>query len=618
MRNFSLCYLRQTALWPTLLAFILLLPLVAGGSFVMAATQQESLHKAIQDFETLSQDERRGMWRDSWEKLENRFEKIQGQGPDYAAEAFFYRARSLEELADRSKNKNDWKNAAKLYENFISRYKKHPLADNAAYNRAMILSGPLGDKNAAVRVLDAILTDYPDGDAFSDAIILRERLAPDGSAATVSAQATSHAQAQARQASPDTVTPAALERQKQLYTAAASEWRSLLVDQKRGSMRDNWLNLEKSFDSALKAAPTGPEAHKAAYQVARSREELAQRSGLKSDWKEATELFATMVANYPQSSLADDSLYYQAEILAKRLKNNADARDVLNDLLSRYADGDMAAKARKLLNELPKSSGKSAGQAKTSKPSSAQSSAKPVARAAPSGNIVEQLGLGIKTIMIDAGHGGKDPGAIGNGLRESTVTLDLAKKLGAELKKKGFTVLYTRENNRFVALEDRTSLANNKKADVFVSIHVNASTNKKLYGLETYYLDVARSDAARVVAARENSVNVGTASDLQFILSDLTRNTKKEESLALAKKVQNSCISRLGKSGFKVRSNGVRSAPFYVLMGARMPAFLIEVGYLSNSADATRIKNSKYIQAIAGGISDGIVAYQKELNRLAR
>lgn len=788
-----------------------LLLVLASGSWAVAATQQETLHKAIQDFEALGQDPQKGMWRDQWEKLEARFEAISKKGSDYAAEAFFYQARAREELAARSKRKDDWKQAAKFYADFGTRYKKHPLADNAAYNRAVILSGPLDDKPGAGRVLDALIADYPDGDAFSDAIILRERVAPASAQDSAGEAARPSAAAPAAPAS-----KADLERQKQLYRAAASEWRSLLVDNKRGGLRENWLNLEKSFGAALRAAPSGEDAHKAAFQVARSRDELAQRSGLKDDWQEAADLFAIMAAAYPRSSLADDSLYAQAEVMNKRLSNPDGAREVLTSLLSRYPDGDMAPKARKLLAELPAAKPAAAKPAATAKPiadakpqAPAASSAKTQAKTAPaqqakpaapaqsaaaqkvsgssgnrsakapakgallrymewkgdgdsliltldlsrrakyrrvtlpadpaknlpqrarieligcspasalrqnisidgapvsaiksskvgsdtrlelalsdarsykvhvlqnpyriqievqgsklisgaedlaklkpasstaassgsassaaassgsassasaaapakvvaSGNIVEQLGLSIKTIMIDAGHGGKDPGATGNGLREANITLDLAKKLGAELKKKGFTVLYTRDSNQFVALEKRTSLANNKKADVFVSIHVNASTTKSLHGLETYYLDVARSDAARVVAARENSVNVGKASDLQFILSDLTRNTKKEESLALSKQVQNACMSRLGRAGFRVRSNGVRSAPFYVLMGARMPAFLIEVGYLSNKAEADRIKNPKYIQAIAGGIADGIVAYQKQLNRLAR
>lgn len=773
-----------------LLAFLLAL---GGASFAMAATQQENLHGAIKDFEAMTQDQKRGMWRESWEKLEKRFAAIEAQGKDYAAEAYFYQARSREELSDRSRRQADYQSAVQLYKTFVSRYKNHPLADNACYNQAMLLSGPLGNKAAAAKLLDTAIANYPDGDMFSDSIMLRERLRPGsngvsgGTAGSTGGSAGASGQKPSTSSSSgtgnSTATPAhpkpsssAVEKQKQLYAAASSQWRTLLVDNKKGGLRESWLNLEKAFEGALKAAPGGPDAHKAAFQMARCREELAQRSANQSDWQEALRLFQTMAADYPASSLADDSLYSQAEIMAQRLKNPTRAREILNNLLTNYPGGDMAPKARTLLNQLPagqqgkpagsssdassgssssgtsrpaptppaanistqKISGSSgnhntkasaneaklrhvewngdgdrllvtlemAGRAKyrratlaadpaknlpqrvridllttgldnnlrqsivltgapvaainTSKQSGnitrveldlaaarsykvsvlqnpyrlqieVQSSRlisggedldkiRPVSRpsSTSNGNIVEQLGLNIRTIMIDAGHGGKDPGAVGNGLRESTITLDLAQKLGEELKKKGFTVLYTRDSNRFVELADRTSMANSKKADVFVSIHVNASTNKGLHGLETYYLDVARSDAARVVAAKENSVDVGRTSDLQFILSDLTRNSKKEESLALSKQVQAACITRLKNQGFQTRNNGVRSAPFYVLMGARMPAFLIEIGYLSHSSEASRIKNPKYIQAIASGITEGIVAYQKQLNRLAR
>lgn len=752
-----------------LLAFCLALsPLAA-----CAASQQENLHKAIKDFEALSTDKTRGMWRESWEKLETRFAAIEKQDTAYAAEAFFYQARSREELGDRSKRKEDWQNATKLYGTFVSRYKTHPLADNALYNRAIIFSGPLKDNGSAIKDLDKIISSYPDGDIFPDAVILRERLEPKSGAAPAQVQP----QAQTRE-KPDAAGKNDVSGQNRLYADAAKEWRALLQDKKRGALRENWLNLEDAFTGAIDAAPGGPEAHKAAFQAARCRDELARRSALRADWQEASRLFGQMAANYPASSLADDSLYAQAEIMHKRLADGDGARNVLNELLKKYPRGDMAPKAKSLLKTLPAqktaaqgakagaTAGASGGKTQASSSSSGASSKTPAAgqkisgssgsnkTKAPAsgallrhiswqgdsesmvvtlelagkakyrratlaadpaknlpqrarldllstvqgpglresititgapvsainnskqknsitrvelnldsarsykvsvlqnpyrlqievhsskllpggedlsklkpvssatvktgGTLVDQLGLSIKTIMIDAGHGGKDPGAVGNGLRESAITLDLAKKVGAQLQKKGFTVLYTRSSNKFVALGDRTSLANSKKADIFVSIHVNASKNKSLYGLETYYLDDARSDAARLVAARENAVDVGKASDLQFILSDLTRNTKKAESAALSKQVQKACINRLNRSGFKVRDNGVRSAPFYVLMGARMPAFLIEIGYLSNSADAARIKNPKYVQAIADGITDGIIAYQKQLDKMAR
>jgi N-acetylmuramoyl-L-alanine amidase len=245
-----------------------------------------------------------------------------------------------------------------------------------------------------------------------------------------------------------------------------------------------------------------------------------------------------------------------------------------------------------------------------------RSLARPSGRTASGGNLGEQLGLVVKTILIDAGHGGRDPGAVGNSLREADITLKLADALGNILKKQGFNVIYTRTGDYYVPLEDRTSLANSKKADLFISIHVNSSTNKEAAGLETYYLDVARSDAAALVAARENSVNVNSTSDLQFILSDLARNGKKEESMAVARLLQQASLKKVRQAGFQIRDSGVRSAIFHVLMGARMPACLIEIGYLSNSADAARLKNPKYIQALAEGISSGIVEYRASISAL--
>jgi len=274
----------------------------------------------------------------------------------------------------------------------------------------------------------------------------------------------------------------------------------------------------------------------------------------------------------------------------------------------------MLSKTKTLLQELSgQASGGTARRPATTTPATGAQGAPPSVNRAPGGSIAEQLGLGINTVVIDAGHGGKDPGAHGGGIKESKYTLNLAKMVGQRLQKQGIKVLYTRDSDKYIALEDRTSLANNRKADIFISIHVNSSNNKTHNGLETYYLDVARSDAAAVVAARENAVGVNQTNDLQFILSDLTRNTKRDESLELARTVQRYTLQHLSMGGFKVNDNGVRSAPFYVLMGARMPAFLVEVGYLSNSNDLVLLKNSKYMERLADGISAGIMAYKKKL-----
>ncbi len=166
--------------------------------------------------------------------------------------------------------------------------------------------------------------------------------------------------------------------------------------------------------------------------------------------------------------------------------------------------------------------------------------------------------------------------------------------------------------------KQRAVLANNKKADLFISLHVNSSTDKKTNGLETYFLDLARTSSAATVAARENAVSVKNISDLQFILTDLMLTSKLQESKDLAATLHKGMYARLKQAGFTMNDNGVRSAPFYVLMGARMPAVLVEAGYCSHAEDARRLKSSKYLERLADGLAQGVVAYKAKLARLSR
>ncbi len=227
--------------------------------------------------------------------------------------------------------------------------------------------------------------------------------------------------------------------------------------------------------------------------------------------------------------------------------------------------------------------------------------------------LAEQLGLSVKTIMLDAGHGGKDPGAMGNGITEQDFTLKMAKKVGELLKQKGFTVLYTRSTNEYITLQDRPDIANAKKADLFISIHVNASVDPAIHGLETYYLDIAQTHAAEKVAARENSVTVQKMSDLQFILSDFMLSSKLEESRDLARLTHAAILSKIKSAKMSMSNNGVRAAPFHVLMGAKMPAILVEFGYLSHADEAKNLMSPAFIDAQAQGLVAGIVAYKDKL-----
>ncbi|PID48356.1 MAG: N-acetylmuramoyl-L-alanine amidase [Proteobacteria bacterium] len=219
-----------------------------------------------------------------------------------------------------------------------------------------------------------------------------------------------------------------------------------------------------------------------------------------------------------------------------------------------------------------------------------------------------------KVIVIDAGHGGKDGGAQGkNGLSEKKVVLKVALKLGRELQSRGFKVYYTRIRDKFIGLRNRTKMANRKKADLFVSIHANAAPNRSKYksmrGVETFFLSPARSKRSKRVAALENKSDVDEMDyfSKQTFLNFLNRE-KIIASNKLALDIQQSMLNSLRKK-YKVKDGGVREAPFWILVGAQMPAVLVEIGYITNPIEGKRMLTKTYQNLLAKGISNGIQSY---------
>jgi N-acetylmuramoyl-L-alanine amidase len=225
-------------------------------------------------------------------------------------------------------------------------------------------------------------------------------------------------------------------------------------------------------------------------------------------------------------------------------------------------------------------------------------------------SLAQQLGLGVRRIVIDPGHGGKDPGAMGNGLKEKDITLKVARKTADQLRSTyEYEVILTRNHDRSLPLEERTAIANTRKADLFVSIHVNAHPNKSTRGVETFYLNLATNTEAMRVAALENSTTTLNISDLQDILSDLMQNSKIQESSVLAEYVQNRMVAGLREKRYLTTDLGVKQAPFYVLIGAEMPAILAEISFISNAKDAQRLRDEKFLDEIARQIAAGIAGY---------
>lgn len=229
----------------------------------------------------------------------------------------------------------------------------------------------------------------------------------------------------------------------------------------------------------------------------------------------------------------------------------------------------------------------------------------------PALSLAQQLNLGVHRIVIDPGHGGKDPGASSFDMKEKDLVLQLAKKLAKKLKDElGAEVILTRDKDTFISLEERTAIANTNNADLFISLHLNAHSSSKIYGFETYYLNLSTDPEAIRVAALENATSTHQLGDLQSILSDIMKNSKIDESSRLATKVQDAIFKGLNDKKFpQAKSLGVKQAPFYVLIGAEMPAILIEMAFISNKTDANHIKKDTYQDAMAEEIVHGIQQY---------
>jgi N-acetylmuramoyl-L-alanine amidase len=235
-------------------------------------------------------------------------------------------------------------------------------------------------------------------------------------------------------------------------------------------------------------------------------------------------------------------------------------------------------------------------------------------------SLTRELGLKISRIVIDAGHGGYDTGTIGpHGLLEKDLCLDVALRLGALIEQKlpGAEVIYTRKDDTFVPLEDRTAIANDAKADLFISIHANSSHDPDARGIETYYLNFSSSPDSMEVATRENSVSQQSVHDLQDLIKKIARNDKIEESKELAGDIQDSLTQRLQLVSRDERNRGVKKAPFVVLIGANMPSILSEISFVSNPNDERLLKKTDQRQRIADGLLRGITSYLGNLNSLA-
>lgn len=523
--------------------------------------------KAKADMDALRADKVRSCWRQPWEELTAEFLRIYQSRKNWAISpgALFRAAASQEALAACSHQSAEYRQARDLYLSLAQEFPKSALADDALLRAAAIEADRLNQPAEALELLDAIATLYSQGDMLPQAKELRARLT--GQPDAPQTIKTNTAPPEVHMLSWNSLSKNAVEIVLELSSPA--RYSAKLVEGKKGTPSSLYIDLEDA--SVVKDVRQGVTIKGSLLQTVRVRDRKGGGAVMQFSFRDVRR-FDTQIESNP-------------------------CRIVL-----RVAAGDTPLPPRKAAG---------AAFAEQSKPATPRETPLPDSRQV--NDMARQLGLTLRTVFIDAGHGGRDPGTSHHDILERTITLDVALTLGRLLQANGVDVVYSRTKDTGLSLRERTGRANAAGADIFVSIHVNANEDSSINGFETYYLDLASNNDAARVAALENSGSDHRLGDMQKMLADVMLNARVDESRRLAQDIQRLSMFRLNKRQYAVRNNGVKSAPFHVLLGAQMPAVLVELGYCTHAVEARNLANAKYRLALAEGLAEGILAYKDRL-----
>jgi len=344
-----------------------------------------------------------------------------------------------------------------------------------------------------------------------------------------------------------------------------------------------------------------------------------QRETTLSLVRAAMRAYKAVVLRHPTSGYCDDALWYGAQLGTDAFDRFGDERDrqstvaLLRLLQSEYPTSPFVARVKPTLDHLAEPPAAATAPARSA---AASAPATPGTNRGGGYSIARQLGLGVGRVVIDPGHGGSDPGAVGIGISEAAITLDIALKLETLLTQAaGLDVVLTRRSDVHVGLQERTALANRDGADLFLSIHVNANRDKSIQGIETFLLNFASTRGAAAVAARENAGSTEMMRQLDAMVRQIALNSKFDESRDLAAQLQTAMVRRLRATDRGLRDLGVKQAPFVVLIGASMPSVLVEVAFLTNRREGQLLATEAYRQRVAESLSDGVTRYLRSLKK---
>ncbi|MFZ5442204.1 MAG: N-acetylmuramoyl-L-alanine amidase [Myxococcota bacterium] len=530
-----------------------------------AGNADDAYQDAKAAYAKLKGDEKRRAFRHHWQNVAKKFEAVASKYPksERAPEALFNSGELNNELSRFSQRDDDREAAERSYRRLIDGWPKHRLSDDAAYSLARLLADREGDPSGARRVLEAALKNA--GDKKKDIQAMLGALPKDAARPAVAQKASPPRSTKpaARDEAPE---PARAEKPEsaKVEKPARPEKSSDVAEAIRRAIKPLEavrVDTEPLTAQARRTPPSRP----ADEDKPRGLEDVEPETGSSDEVVEASE---PVVAS-----------------LAERL------RDVRVGARAPADDGDTKARFKKLA--------KAEDNAEVS--------------------LAQQLGLKVRRVVVDAGHGGHDTGAIGpKGTREKDVSLAIAKKLAARLEAAGLEVVLTRDDDTFVKLEDRTRIANRQKGDLFISVHCNAAPSKTLRGIETYTLNTSSNRYSIRLAARENATTERGVGDLQYILADLATKANTGESAHLADRVQRSLIRNLSGSYKNVKDLGTKEALFFVLLGAKMPAILVETSFLSNPEEEERLADDEYQQKVADSIAEAVDGFLEERNKVAQ
>ena len=566
---------------------------IAKASAQQALPQAELLpryREAKAKMEALRADKVRSCWRQPWEELTAEFLHIYSSRKDWAISpgALFRAAVSQEALSDCSHLADEYRQARDLYLKLAQEFPKSALADDSLLRAAFIDADHLDQTSEALELLDAIQALYSGGDMTAEAQALRSRLTGAPAMPAIAAndskpgsQASSPAHPVVQGLSWTSLSKDSVEIVLEL-SAPARYTAKLENSQARGKKKGGQASLSLALENAQ----------------------------IEKDIRKGVTIRGSLFKGMTVSDGKDGAAVLQFNFMDAR---RFDAHTETNPcrIILRVAGGS---------TPLPPATKGRAGYA-DAQPDGASPTSTTAARETPteppSPNLVRdmarQLGLTVHTVFIDAGHGGRDPGTNHNDVLERAVSLDVALTLGRLLEANGLDVVYSRTADKAISLHERTTMANATGADLFVSIHVNANDDPSVQGFETYYLDIASNPEAARLATLENTDSEHRLGDMQKMLADVMLNARVDESRHLAQDIQRMSQFRLKRRQFDTKDNGIKSAPFIVLIGAQMPAVLVEIGYCTNKQEASRLLTPKYRMSVAEGLAEGILAYKDRL-----